>query len=59
MSLDPDVLTNYRYISQLPIISKIMERVVRRQIINYFETNNLIENFQSDYRKSFSTDISY
>ena len=54
--LDPDVLTNYRPISQLPILSKIMERVVSRQLINYLENNNLLDYFQSAYRKSFSTE---
>ena len=34
-SLVPDVLTNYRPISQLPIISKIIERIVSRQLIYY------------------------
>ena len=55
-SLDTDVFTNYRPISQLPIISKIMERVVSRQLINYLENNNLFDYFKSDYRKSFSTE---
>ena len=61
-SLDPDVLTNYRPISQLPIISKIMERicckppVVSRQLIYYLEANNLLEPFQSFYRKLYSTE---
>ena len=54
--LDPDVLTNYRPISQLPILSKIMERVVSRQLINYLENNNQLDYFQSAYRKSFSTE---
>ena len=57
-SLDTDVLTNYRPILQLPIISKITERVVSRQLIHYLETNNLLENFQSAYRTSFSTETS-
>ena len=48
--------SNYRPIPQLPIISKIMECVVSRQLINYLETTNLIENFQSAYRKLFSTE---
>ena len=30
-SIEPDDLMNYRPISQLPIISKIMERVVSKQ----------------------------
>ena len=55
-SLDPDVLTNYRPISQLPILSKIIECVVSYQLINYLENNNLLDYFQSAYRKSFSTE---
>ena len=55
-SLEPDILTNYRPISQLPIIIKIMERVVSSQLINCIENNNLLDYFQSAYRKSFSTE---
>ena len=33
-----------------------MERVVSRQLINYLENNNLLDYFQSAYRKSFSTE---
>ena len=54
-SLDPDVLTNYRWFSQLPIC-KIMERVVSHQLINYLENNNLLDYFQSAYNKSVSTE---
>ena len=57
-SLDPDVLTNYRPISQHPIISKIMERIVGIQLIYYLEDNNVLEPFQSAYRKSYSTETS-
>ena len=55
-SLDPDDLMNYRPISQLPIISKIMERVVSRQLIFYLENNYLMEPYQSAYRKHYSTE---
>ena len=58
-SLDPDILTNYRPISQLPIIiiiSKIMECVVSREFINYLENNNLLDYFQCAYRKPFSAE---
>ena len=54
--LDPDVLTNYRPISQFPIIRNTMECVVSRQLINYLENNNLFDYFKSAYRKSFSTE---
>ena len=33
-----------------------MERVASRQLINYLENNNLLDYFQSVYRKSFSTE---
>ena len=33
-----------------------MERVVSRQLINYLENYNLLDYFQSAYRKSFSTE---
>ena len=55
-SLDPDVLTNYRPISQLSTINTIMERIVSLQLIYYLESNNLLEPFQCAYRKSYSTE---
>ena len=55
-SLDHEVLTNYIPISQLPIISKSMERIVSRQLIYYLEANNFIEPFQNAYRKSYYTE---
>ena len=53
-SLDPYVLKNYRPIYQLLIISKIMERIVSREIIYYLEDNNLLDPFQSEYKKTYS-----
>ena len=46
-SLDPGVLNNYKPISQLPIIRKIMESIVSRQLIYYLEDNYLLEPFHS------------
>ena len=54
-SLDPDDLMNYRPISQLPIISKIMESVVSRQLIFYLENNYVMEPYQSAYKTHYST----
>ena len=51
-----DDLMKYRPISQLSIISKIMERVVRRQLIFYLDNNYLMEPYQSDYRTHYSTE---
>ena len=50
------MLTNYRPISQLPITSKIIERIVSRQLIYYLEDNNVLDPFQSAFRKSYSTE---
>ena len=45
-SLDPDVLTNYRPISQFPIISNTMERGVSRHLINYLENKICLITFK-------------
>ena len=37
--LDIECLFNYRPISQLPLISKILERIVSKQLINYLNAN--------------------
>ena len=47
---------NYRPVSILPVVSKIMERVVYNQLSTYLNENNLIYDFQSGFRASFSTD---
>ena len=51
--LDPG---NYRPISILSAISKIIEKIVYEQIARYLEENRLIYEFQSGFRESHSTD---
>ena len=46
---------NYRPISVLPAISKIMERILYNQIYNYLTTFGLLSNSQFGFRKSHST----
>ena len=55
-NLDPDVLKNYRPVSNLHYISKLTEKVVARQIEIYLENNNLLDPYQSGYRKHHSTE---
>ena len=55
-SLDPDDLKNYRPISNLPFISKVIEKVVLSRINAHLETNNLTQPYQSAYRKFHSTE---
>lgn len=46
---------NYRPISNLPTISKLLEREIYDQIINHLETNNLLTNCQHGFRKKRGT----
>ena len=47
--------TNYRPISLLPVTSKILEAVVRKQVSKFFETNNLLPKQQHGFRPGRST----
>jgi len=55
-SLDPSVLGNYRPVSNLSFLSKVLERVVNKQLMNYMTHNGLHEALQSAYRKNHSTE---
>ncbi|PME06503.1 hypothetical protein A8A06_07420 [Escherichia coli] len=55
-SLDPAILANYRPISNLPFISKILERVVAEQLCDHLQRNGLFEEFQSGFRVHHSTE---
>ena len=47
---------NYRPISNLPFLSKILERVVAAQLHDHLKHNNLFEKFQSGFRPGHSTE---
>ncbi len=49
-------LQNYRPISLLPVVSKILEKVVAGQLTEYLETNSLLSNTQHGFRSYLSTD---
>ena len=53
--LDPDNLKNYRPVSNLLFLSKVLERVVLRQVMAHMPKHDLLEPFQSAYRKGHST----
>ena len=44
--------SNYRPVSILPIISKILERAVYKQVVGYLDKNNLLYENQSGFRKA-------
>ena len=47
---------NYRPISILPVISKIQEKLVHRQLINHLEDNNMLYSNQFGFRSKKSTE---
>merc|ERR1739840_50068 len=47
---------NYRPVSILCIVSKIIERAIYVQVQDYLKDNKLLYEFQSGFRKSYSTD---
>ena len=51
-----DNVSSYRPISVLPILSKIMEKAVFTQLIEYLEINKLLTNCQFGYRSKRSTE---
>ena len=53
-TLDPNILKNYRPVSNLPYLSKVLERVVAAQIQRYMDDNDLHNPFQSAYRPRHS-----
>ncbi len=53
---DPNNLDNFRPISNLPFISKILEKAVAAQVQDHLSNNNLYECFQSGFRSKHSTE---
>ena len=49
-TLDSGVLANYRPISNLPFLSKILEKAVSNQLCDFLHNNSLFEDFQSGFR---------
>ena len=52
--LDMNDCNNYRPVSNLSFISKILERVVSQQLVQHLNANNLLDPFQSAYRHGHS-----
>ena len=47
---DSRLLTNYRPISVLSILTKVFESLVHQQVYSYFSSNNLLSPAQSGFR---------
>ena len=54
--LDPEILKNYRPVSSLSFVSKVLERVVAQRLTSYMTDSNLHEYLQSAYKPSHSTE---
>ena len=48
---------NYRPVSVLPVLSKILEKAVHRQFIDFLDSNNLLSESQFGFRKRRSTKL--
>ena len=55
-TLDSEDLKNYRPISNLPFLSKVMERIVLTRIQEHLRQHSIIEEFQSAYKSKHSTE---
>ena len=54
--LDCNVLSNYRPVSNLPFISKVLEKTVASQLTSYLQKHGHQDCFQSAYKKGHSTE---
>ena len=53
---DNNIVDNYRPISLLPVISKVFEKIMHHQLMNYFDCHNLLYKHQYGFRPKHSTE---
>ena len=53
---NPTQVTNYRPISLLPVLSKVVEKTIAKQLSEYFEENKLFNQNQYGFRTGHSTE---
>ena len=56
MSPDPNDLKNYRFVSNLSFLSKVLERIVLSQLNKHLNHNSLLSPPQSSYKPNYSTE---
>ncbi|CAF4853482.1 unnamed protein product [Pieris macdunnoughi] len=52
---DRECVNNYRPISKLPTIAKVIEKLINKRLVHYLETKNLISSSQFGFRSGSST----
>ena len=55
-SLDAADVKSYRPISNLSVVSKLLERVISRKLVSFLSTHDLMPPLQSAYRRGHSTE---
>ena len=55
-NLNSDDFKYFRPVSNFPFISKVIEKVVAVQLVDYINDNNLGESLQSAYKRHHSTE---
>jgi hypothetical protein len=55
-TLDPNILKNYRPVSNIKVVVKIMEMAAASRLTNHININNMSEPFQSAYKPVHSTE---
>ncbi len=57
--LDQSIFSNFRPISKLPFISKLLERAVYSQLDSYISMSNVLDTFQSGFRSLHRTAMTF
>lgn len=55
-NLDPTLVNNYRPISKLPFLSKVLEKIILTQLLQHLQQNDILDTFQSGFRAKHSTE---
>ena len=56
LSLPEDDMKNYRPVSNLKLLSKIIVKVIANRIRSHLERNDLSDQYQSAFKKNYSTE---
>ena len=54
---DPMIISIYRPVSILPVLSKLFERVMYNRLLNFINENKLLYKYQFGFREEHGTDI--